>query len=126
MNLNVELNEEQTKALIAATDLNSRLISGQLSDLIHIVSIMKEIDRDKARRLIKELKSTLFPELEENSSYGIFNKDLDEKAKILYDIHQSVRYTYSWHVTPEGGFQTWFQDPLKTSKENIIPKVTIS
>jgi hypothetical protein len=125
MKLNLELKKNQTKAIIEATDLNSRLISGQLDDLIRLVPMSKSIDREKARNLIKELKKTLFPELSDSSSYGIFNTNLDDKAKTLYDIHQAVRYVYSWHITPEGSFQTWFTEPFQSSSINPLPKVTI-
>jgi len=125
MKLTIELNEKQAKAVIDATDLQSRIMSGQLEDiLLRAIPITKNIDRSAARQKIQELKEILFPELDSGELYGVFSDQLDMEAKILYDIHQAIRYKYSWHQKPEGGFQTWFDDPMRTS-DFEIPKVTV-
>ena len=117
---NVELSENQLLAIVEATDFQSRIMAGQLDDILHKgISISKEVNRDKVKRLLAELKLELFPELESNESYGIFSNHIDEKAQILYDIHQSLRYVQAWSDKPEGGIQTWFSPPMKTSKENF-------
>lgn len=123
---NIKVNDNQIEALISATDFLSRLESGQFSDILQkVIPIQKEVNRDKIRFLLQELKQEMFPELSRSSSYGIFSKELSDNAKTLYDIHQAMRYTYSWHKTPEGGFQTWFSEPLKSSTVNEIPEVTV-
>jgi len=125
MKLKITLNEKQSKLLIDATDLYSRLLSGQLDEiLLKTIPMTKKIDRSKARKKIDELKEIIFPELEKGEIYGIYSRDLTDDAKILYDIHQSIRYKYSWSLEPKGGFQTWFDEPIKTSKLDL-PKVTL-
>lgn len=124
MEFNVKLNEKQILALIHATDFQSRIEAGQFSDILHKgISISKNVDRKRIRELLDELKLEMFPELESNESYGIYSPNLNENAKILYDIHLAMRYVYSWNKTPEGGMQTWFEEPLKSSKEEL-PEVT--
>ena len=116
----IQLNEKQASAIIEATDFESRLMSGQLSEiLLKTIPITKEVNRDKIRYLLEELKQELFPELDINESYGIFNDKTDKKAKILYDIHQALRYKVSWSNKPEGGRGRWFDDPMRTSDEEL-------
>ena len=116
----IELNERQIKEVIDATDFYSRILSGQLDDImIKGIPLSKEINRTKVRFLLEELKREMFPELDSNESYGIYNPKLIEKAKILYDIHQTTRYTYSWSKEPKGGIQTWFSDPMQASNEDL-------
>ena len=119
----VELSENQLLAIVEATDFQSRIMAGQLDDILHKgINISKEVNRDKVRGLLAELKIELFPELKSNESYGIFSNHIAEKAKTLYDIHQSLRYVQAWSDKPEGGIQTWFSPPMKTSQEDL-PKV---
>lgn len=116
----IELNEVQIKELIDATDFYSRILSGQLDEiLIKGIPLTKSVNRTQIKFLLKELKKEMFPELETNENYGIFNKKLEQKAKILYDIHQVARYKYSWSKEPKGGIQTWFQEPMKSSNYEL-------
>ena len=116
----IKVNDIQALSIIEATDFESRLISGQLNEiLLKVIPLSKNVNRDKIRYLLDELKMEMFPELDHNESYGIFNKKTDEKAKVLYDIHQVIRYKYSWSKNPKGGIERWFDDPMRTSNEEL-------
>lgn len=117
----IDLNETQLLSLINAADFQSRIESGQLEDILFKgIPHSKKVDRDKIRDLLSQLKSEMFPELDSNESYGVGLNNSSENSNILYDLHQVMRYTYSWSLKPDGVIgDKWFDTPFKYSKEKL-------
>lgn len=105
----LELNKRQLEILSDACDNHSRNMSGQLdiglSDILE-AGIAKEYEtadfehrhqiRERAIGLLREIKILVW-NMGAGASYGV---GYDEKADILYDIHQVIRH-YLWKLKPE-------------------------
>lgn len=122
--MKIEMNEEQLKSLLDATDIVSRLYCGQIKELGRISK------NNIPDHVFKILKEYMFPELDKHGYYGITNKKTPEIAKILYDIHQVIRHYLAWkdHENTSDN-RDWskqitvdFDKPMQTSNEPL-PKV---
>jgi hypothetical protein len=115
MGYKVEVNLSKKQALIVKEALNlySRLLMGQVEELSYFFG-SKEISDS-----LSEIKSILFPELENNSYYGIYQKDCSQESKIAYDIIQVLRNKIAWHENPEGKNTVSFAPPLRAGDESL-------
>ena len=114
----IELTESQLKILCETTDIVSRLYCGQVDELKKILGDNIYIDT-----FTKSMKKF-------GHNHGISHPETPSQAKILYDIHQSIRYYLAWkdqENTPET--RDWktqnkvdFDEPLHTSNEPL-PKI---
>ncbi len=120
----LELTENQLKVISEACDILSRLYSGQIKELNKISHTQIP------EHLLIGLKPFMFPELSTNSSYSISSSKINDNARVLYDIHQVIRYYLAWKDeknSPKN--RNWekqigvqFDDPINFSKEPL-PKV---
>ena len=111
----VRLNcQEEISDVINALDLYSRIWIGQLLEIDNQMIWLKEnlYETDSAAKMtpffvnirnrilpgsLKDIGNTL------HSSYGIFSKKIDRRARIAYDMQQVIRYTSAWYFHPNGG-----------------------
>lgn len=106
----ITITEEDLYEIITSTELTMRLLSGQLKDIESSYIWNKDIDNS----FLEDLKS-IFQEV-------IFkpNVRFPDLSEMCYDIYQSTRYTFYWTKFPKGGFQVYFDKPLKKSKLELI------
>jgi hypothetical protein len=117
------LNPAQARVVMRALDLYSRLKMGQFDEIVSLFGFHREFDRDHARLLLRDLHTTVFPELHGNEYYGIFHEQAGD-GREAWDIYQTIRHAVAWHREPEGGITVDFDRPLKSSAEPL-PVVTI-
>jgi len=121
----LELNGKQAACIRQALDLYGRILCGQVKT-VREPFLGKDYDYEKVDALLAGLKTELFPELQTNASYGIFNQDADERAKVSWDILQVIRNRLAWDRACNPSKRNWkgmmgvsYDDPLLSSKEPI-------
>lgn len=72
-----------------------------------------------------QLKQVFSPELSHNAYWGIFNKEISNDARTLFDIHQHIRSTISWYRNPLGGWTVNYDKPFITDREQPQVKVSL-
>jgi hypothetical protein len=127
MKYNLELTEKQAQTIINALDLVGRLELGQIKEIVNPwTSPLSITPSDKIDVLIKELKKELFPELDENAYYSIYNKEhVSDSARIGYDLIQVIRHSIAYTNNPEGGITVDFNKPRKTSETEELAKIKV-
>lgn len=126
----LEINEEQARVIQNALDLYSRIQMGQLED-IYYTAIMalnkyKTISRDNATMAIRQLKSILFPELLENSSYGIHSDKINDLARVAWDLQQVIRNRLAHDLRPpKQDHLPWQVDYDTPSRSSNVPLAKI-
>ncbi|MFW6310953.1 MAG: hypothetical protein ACOC1K_01830, partial [Nanoarchaeota archaeon] len=124
----IELSKNQLELISFCCDVISRIKAGQIKEIKRVLSNINTNNNDLKviDYYLREIKKIYFSELEENSYYGITNTELDENAKILYDIHQVIRNTIAWKNQPEGNpLRVDFDPVFKTSSQEEIPTVRV-
>ena len=93
----VEMSEEQLKQISFAAELVARLGLGQLSMALDATPIdysKTKYSRNYIEKCDKIMRECWSDEIKRPySSYSIVNKNINQKYKILYDIHQVIDYT---------------------------------
>lgn len=116
----LQLSKEQAAAISFSTEIVARIYVGQLDEILRVLSWRAQSlsyeEYDEVRSLLKRASDIL---MNDASTYGIGHSAVPERAKTLWDLHQVIRHRTSWDEHPEGGFQVWFDKPLKTSTENL-------
>lgn len=114
----LSLNAEQAQTTVNALDFYARILAGQLDELGFIFRIKrahKEIDFEKLNSLVKELKETVFPELNQNSS----SHNNDVECWRAFDVKQTIRHTLAWDRDPDGGITVDFDEPMKFGDQQL-------
>lgn len=115
------LSEKQLRIIQESLDLYSRLLCGQLDELIWFFKKHTDFKTDEhIDNTILELKRRIFPQLPERSFYGIAGKKTPNESKIAYDMLCVIRNGLAWHKQPSGGFMVDFDKPLNISHEPLI------
>ena len=108
---------EEVRIVLGALDLYMRLGMGQLQEIRSHFSFHTEFqfDVEEVDRLCDRLKEAIFPRLHKNGFHSISNCP-DMRARIAYDIFQTLRHADAWARMPEGpkahGPTVVFDDPL--------------
>jgi hypothetical protein len=122
--IKITCTEEQANVISEAMNLYMRILMGQLENIPwELFKHGRTFDADAMRTTMKDAVKIAFPEMV-GFYYGIYQPQVHEDARIAYDIHQSIRYTLSWHNHPCGGLTRDFNKVMQTSKEEI-PSVEI-
>ena len=124
------MTERQAQVLVNALDLYSRIGMGQLTEVAHILRMnvignpSGTVDAlDAVERLTREAASLWMGG--SGGYYGITSEKIRDVFRVAWDLQQVIRYRLAWDRKPEGGIQVHFDDPMKTSEEElaIIKKV---
>lgn len=91
------MTEEQTCNVMHALEGYARACIGQFDQLLQ--DCQQRYTEDGALRQAAErfVKRTIFPELQDNESYGIAAERLPLSARVAYDAYQYLRREVSWH-----------------------------
>jgi hypothetical protein len=124
------MTDRQAQVLVNALDLYSRIGMGQLTEVAHILR-MNVIGNpggtvealDAVERLTREAASCWMGG--SGGYYGITSEKISDVFRVAWDLQQVIRYRLAWDRKPEGGIQVHFDDPIKTSSEElaVIKKV---
>lgn len=129
----VRLNcQEEISDVINALDLYSRIWIGQLLEIDNQMIWLKEklYETDSAAKMTPfflNIRNHILPGALTNigntlhSSYGIFSKKIDRRARIAYDMQQVIRYTSAWYFHPDGGHSVDFGTPMQAEETVKMP-----
>lgn len=128
--MKLEINEQQAQVISAACDLLSRIYCGQWGEVVNVnlhdnpsILFNSSLAPD-IKDSLAVLKTLFFKGLSSRgASFGLSNKDVTDKMRIAYDIHQVLRHKLAWDNTPSGGVLTDFDVPLRSSLSCDLPKV---
>jgi hypothetical protein len=98
--MQLNLNDDETKILILALDLFSRISCGQLNEIAYKIRYKRMLENknftpqilNQIDYYLDDLKQVLFPELNSSSSYSILSNEVPKSAKIAYDILKKIGY----------------------------------
>ena len=127
----LELTEPQAYAVSNALNNYTHLMIGNydvLNEICHkpTAALVSYDDMKSIERLLKDtFDRDLVATNGYNSNYGIHNPKVNNRARVLYDIHQSMRYAMSWTNCLLGGHTVDFYEPHKTDQINPLPNVYI-
>jgi hypothetical protein len=110
------LTQQQAKAIIAALDLYSRIGQGQLQEIAQVIRKNEGIPTeriDAVASIAREAASTLM------INFGIFSDKLNDIFRVAWDLQQVIRNRLAWDNKPTGGIQVDFDDPLRSSQEQL-------
>ena len=123
------LNEEQAKVVLQALDLFSRIHMGQVEEVDAIIRLyginQKTKDLDGMKNAMAMFKKAAFPELSSTSYHGINSSDIDDNARVAWDIQQVLRNVIAWHKTPQGGMTVDFDVPMRSSEKQHLPEADV-
>lgn len=111
---------KQARILSNACEVVSRLHLNQFD-------VLKELcyrrghpypDYDEFHDIELQLKHMFSPELDSNAYWGIFNNEVNNNARTLFDMYQLIRNRLSWYRNPLGGYTVNYDSFLKTDTEN--------
>jgi hypothetical protein len=126
LKMTITVDETQARVIMNALEFYTRMRLGQFDNAIaDLFLFRRKWNWEQFNYHALRLKNTVFPELSENASYGIYNKEVGEWAQISWDIHQVIRHDLSWFLYPDGGMTVNFDKPMNTS-EHKLPLVEIT
>lgn len=118
------LTPEQTRVVITALDLFSRIHIGQFGTISDQFCgrLQDQTDNEQLEEVLHTARQICFPELDgPNHSYGIARCPT-EKGKIAWDVQQVIRHCHAYAREPDGGMGVQFHQPLFVSKS--VPRPT--
>lgn len=131
---NLIINEEHADVLIKALESYSRMMIGQIDYALEPIKIHSDFstkskdrkftDHQKFRDLCNEIKSLVTPFDSPGASYGIHSKEVDDSARIAYDIKKVIEHRLSYDSRPQGGVTVNFDEPRQTS-EQPLPIISV-
>jgi hypothetical protein len=116
----LKLSDKQMEVLCEALESFSRAKLGQFS---YALEHVKFTSHDTNKEIDSFLKEKFFPELKGNTVFGIHSDEVSDDARIAYDIQQVLRNHLAWKDHPEGGYTVNFNTPMRTSKDEKMPKI---
>lgn len=131
MDLRIALNEQQARLIIQALDLYSRLMIGQVEALDYVFREMSarppketygQMDLEKVRVFIAELKAVTFPQHPLNGSFSIGNPAVHENARMMVDIQDVIEHALYDPEKDHSVHRAKFE-PFHHSKETPLPTV---
>ena len=87
--------ENQAQVLMSALEFYSRVRMGQFHVISDEFRFEHEFNQDNARFYLDRLREMIFPELESNEYYGIYN-DIVGPGQEAWDIYQVIRHARAW------------------------------
>lgn len=126
--LRLELTGKQADVLVSALDLYSRILIGQFEEIAHLslvynVDMLPENMMERHHQFsdeLRKLKERLLA-IPRNGSFGIHSREVNDAARVAYDIQQVVRNALAWERTPEGGIGVNFDRPMQTGSQKLPP-----
>lgn len=105
----IKVTEHQAQVIRDACELYSRVCMEQWQEAFHLAPLKKEVDhgllRDDLRSSAKLLSQHLVQDIDGSGSFlGIGHKDLSDKARTAYDVHQVVRKRLAWDEAIEKNY----------------------
>ena len=115
------MTEGQAQVLQKALEIYSRLFIGQIKAAVEQIHFNnnREIDYQRVRKLSDQLKFELTG-MQSNASYGIYCNEVDDSARVAWDLQQLLRYQMAWDNNPKGGNTVNFDKPMKSSKKEPL------
>jgi hypothetical protein len=123
MKFTLTFNEKQAQVLMSALEFYSRVHMGQFHVISDEFRFEHEFNQDNAHFYLDRLREMIFPELESNEYYGIYN-DIVGPGQEAWDIYQVIRHARAWKRHPEGGWTVDFSTPIEAGKEPL-PEITV-
>jgi hypothetical protein len=93
----IEVTEEQLKALSMASEVVARICIGQVGEIavpLGKFNLSTEVERS--------LKAELFPELSLGSHYAMHNKEVPAQGRALFDLYQVFRHRLAYDSLKPG------------------------
>lgn len=117
----LEIDEDQAQALSTACEIASRLAMGQFTELTNDFWFHWPADhdeRDVCGNILNTVK-TMLTGLDRNAYFSISSPQVEEKFKVMYDLHQVVRYQLAWDRSPADDWNVHKNEPLKVSQSPL-------
>lgn len=114
------ITESQAQVLVDALDLYSRIGSGQLEEVSHILRLNPGIQHEKVAAvegLAKEAANCWMGRA--GGRHGISSEKIHDVFRVAWDLQQVIRHRLAWDRNPKGGIQVNFDEPLKSSREPL-------
>ena len=126
--ITITMSMDQARLLSQTVDIVTRLHLNQfnvLSDVCHRKG-QPFPDHEKLQDIEWQLKQLFSPELSHNSYWGIYNTQISNDARTLFDMKQQIRNALAWYRNPLGGRIVDFDEFMATDNENEPITVTIN
>jgi hypothetical protein len=108
-----------------AMDLYSRLCMGQMEIVAEFICDHapknERTDYDAIRTVASMMKEALG--LPENGTPGIYSDQVQDQARIAWDIRKVIDHRISWDKNPKGGMQIMYDKP---NQAGALPLVEIT
>ena len=108
-NLTLTIPTQSAKIVAQALELYTRLNLGQLHEL-HNLFCDKNYNIEDLERALVQTKIILFPELQVDESYGIYNNKVKDDVKVAYDVYKEIQ-----HKLCDNPISTHFGEVLRAS-----------
>lgn len=108
----LKLNKNQIVSIMKNLELISRIHMGQFSEIRTIIGNDK-LSYEKSIKIESILKEMFYPGLD--GHYSIRSENINDDARIAWDISKTIRHAISWDESPEGGDGVNFDNPDLTS-----------
>lgn len=112
-NLTLTIPTDSANLLAYALELYVRLNLGQLHEL-HNNFCGKNYDIEALEYALMQTKIILFPELDTNSAYGIYNSKVSDDVKVIHDIYKEIK-----HKLCDNKDSVHFGEVLRASKIDV-------
>lgn len=128
----ITLTGAQMRALESATDLMSRIMIGQLREVLDYAPIKDghvvewHVRRKEAAERILNQALYEICDLTPSSSFGIHNRtEVKDDARISWDLQKVLRHRLAWDLNPEGGFGNQYDTPMRCGAEELARAVRL-
>lgn len=123
--MKIECTEKQALIIEIALDTLSRMCSGQLNEMIYGMEWLLEDTfpymngkREERDIILSKLKTLLFPELSDNASYGVGQKEIGD-AQVAYEMVKKLQ-NFRVRNDKNNPHSVLHHEPLHYSKEPLI------
>jgi hypothetical protein len=126
----ININEKQLNTLLPALDLYSRLYIGQTNMVDEYLRFNCNIPNKpylEAGNIADKLLRKPFFGFELGQSFGITNPEVNESARVAFDMIQVIRHRLSWDREGNPEKRNWttmlgvvFDEPMRTSESDLI------
>lgn len=118
----LEVSEYQASVISQALEFMTRCCMGQFDSELWYVCFQDQRRSDEADALLRRIKK-IYTGHESNAYWSLTSEEVPEKARIAWDIHATIRHRLSWDRNPQGGYTVNFDEPMRTAREESIPKI---
>ena len=124
----ITMSMDQARLLSQTVDIVCRLHLNQfnvIKDVCHR-KCQPFPDHEKLQDIEWQLKQLFSPELSHNSYWGIYNTQISNDARTLFDMKQQIRNQLAWYSNPLDGWTVDYDEFMATDNENEPITVTIN